>query len=128
MKPYLRSLCLLMILGLTSATAMAAPSATAGGVIKTYPIASHTAATVTPVEQLQSANQPLIVGVKVAPPFVIENHGHYSGLAIDLWQEVAADHGWKYVYKPYDLEGLLDAVSNSKVDVGLGAITATAAR
>ncbi len=128
MKPYLRSLCLLTILSLLSAIAMAAPPPTPGGVIKVYPIASGTAATVTPVEQLQSANQPLIVGVKVAPPFVIEDHGHYSGLAIDLWQEVAADHGWKYVYKPYDLEGLLDAVSDSKVDVGLGAITATAAR
>ncbi len=50
------------------------------------------------------------------------------GRASDLWQETAADHGWKYVYKPYDLEGLLDAVSHNKVDVGIGAITATAAR
>lgn len=128
MKPYLRSLSLMMILSLTSAIAMGAPPGTSNGVINTYPIASHTAATVIPAEQLQSANQPLIVGVKVAPPFVIEDDGHYSGLAIDLWQEVAADHGWKYVYKQYDLDGLLDAVSDSKVDVGLGAITTTAAR
>ncbi|MEO8809382.1 MAG: transporter substrate-binding domain-containing protein, partial [Rhodanobacter sp.] len=61
-------------------------------------------------------------------PFVIEDHGKYSGLAIDLWQEIAADHGWKYEYKPYDLDGLLQAVSDSQVDVGIGAITATAAR
>lgn len=71
----------------------------------------------------------LTVGVKVAPPFVIDdgNH-HYHGLAIDLWQEVAADHGWNYRFQPYDLDGLLDAVSDGTVDVGLGAITATAAR
>ena len=128
MKSYLRPLCLLLILSLMSAVAMAAPPPTSDGVIKVYPIAAGTAAIVTPVEHLQSANQPLIVGVKVAPPFVIDDHGHYSGLAIDLWQEVAADHGWKYVYKPYNLEGLLDAVSHDKVDVGLGAITATAER
>lgn len=70
----------------------------------------------------------LIVGVKVAPPFVIEKNDKYSGLAIDLWQEAAADHGWKYGYKQYDLDGLLNAVQHDDVDVGLGAITATADR
>ncbi len=118
----------LLILSMLTGMTFAAATALASPQIKVYPISSGTAATVTPAEQLQSADQPLIVGVKVAPPFVIEDHGHYSGLAIDLWQETAADHGWKYVYKPYDLEGLLDAVSASKVDVGIGAITATAAR
>ena len=128
MKPYVRSLCRLIILSLMCGMALAATPALAAAQIKVYPIAAGTAATVTPVDQLQSASQPLIVGVKVAPPFVIEDHGKYSGLAIDLWQQAAADNGWKYVYKPYDLDGLLDAVSESKVDVGIGAITATAAR
>lgn len=84
MKPYLRSLCLLMILPLMSGMAFAAAPALVSQQIKVHPIASGTAATVTPAAQLQSANQPLIVGVKVAPPFVIEDHGKYSGLAIDL--------------------------------------------
>ena len=128
MKSYLRSLCLLMILSLMCGIAFATAPALVSPQIKIYPIAARTAATVTPAAQLQSANQPLIVGVKVGPPFVIEDHGKYSGLAIDLWEKVAADHGWKYVYKPYNLEGLLDAVSNSKIDVGIGAIIATAAR
>ncbi len=119
---------LLLLMSLLANVAVVAAPAPAPSQVTVYPIASGTTATVTPVEQLQSASQPLIVGVKVAPPFVIEEHGHYRGLAIDLWQEVAADHGWKYVYKPYDLEGLLDAVGNSQVDVGLGAITATAER
>ncbi|ODV09339.1 MAG: hypothetical protein ABT19_14995 [Rhodanobacter sp. SCN 68-63] len=70
----------------------------------------------------------LTVGVKVAPPFVIDDHGRYRGLAIDLWEEAAADHGWTFHYRPYDLDGLLDAVDDGEVDVGLGAITATAAR
>ncbi len=85
--------------------------------------------TTTPASATPSSSRPLVVGVKVAPPFVIDdgNH-HYHGLAVDLWQEAAADHGWTYRYEPYDLEGLLDAVSSGKVDVGLGAITATAAR
>lgn len=128
MKPYLRPLCLLLILSLICGMASAAAPTGSSAVIKVFPIAAGTAASVTPADKLQSANQPLIVGIKVAPPFVIEDHGKYSGLAIDLWQEIAADHGWTYEYRPYDLEGLLDAVSDSKVDVGIGAITATAAR
>lgn len=70
----------------------------------------------------------LVVGVKVAPPFVMADHGQYKGLAIELWQDAARDHGWRYTYRQYDLEGLLDAVRDGKVDVGLGAITATSAR
>lgn len=34
--------------------------------------------------QTPSVQKMLTVGVKVAPPFVIEDHGHYSGLAINL--------------------------------------------
>ena len=75
-----------------------------------------------------AAPRTLVVGVKNAPPFVIGADGHYRGLSIDLWQEAAADHGWKYTYKAYDLNGLLKAVQQGKVDVALGAITATAAR
>ncbi|MCA9634016.1 MAG: transporter substrate-binding domain-containing protein [Myxococcales bacterium] len=75
-----------------------------------------------------SPERTLVVGVKVAPPFVIQEGDRYRGLAIDLWEEVAQDHGWKYSYKAYDLEGLLGAVEQQQVDVGLGAITATAER
>ncbi|MEP7187493.1 MAG: transporter substrate-binding domain-containing protein [Rhodanobacter sp.] len=91
-------------------------------------ISSAGAQTPAAATQTPPAQRTLTVGVKVAPPFVIEDHGRYSGLAIDLWQEVAADHGWKYSYRDYDLDGLLDAVSAGQVDVGVGAITATAAR
>ncbi|MEZ5566311.1 MAG: transporter substrate-binding domain-containing protein [Gammaproteobacteria bacterium] len=70
----------------------------------------------------------LTVGVTAAPPFVIVDGDNYRGLSIDLWQESANENGWAYVYKPYGLKGLLDAVSSGEVDVGIGAITATAER
>lgn len=75
-----------------------------------------------------TAEKTLIVGVKVAPPFVIADGKGYTGLAIDLWLETARDHGWQFEYRDYDLGGLLEAVSEGQVDVGLGAITATAER
>lgn len=93
----------------------------AGGPAVAQTTASSSSA-VSPVDKT------LMIGVKAAPPFVIAGDDGYKGLAIDLWQDAARDHGWKYEYRKYDLEGLLDAVREGKVDVGLGAITATAER
>ena len=70
----------------------------------------------------------LVVGVKVAPPFVIEQGDDYNGLAIDVWRDIAAERGWSFQFKRYDLKGLLDAVESSEVDVGIGALTVTAER
>lgn len=82
-----------------------------------------------PVSQpAASVSQPITVGVKISPPFVEHNDKGYSGLAIDAWKKAAAEHGWTYQFKQYDLKGLLDAVASDQVDVGLGAITATAER
>lgn len=72
--------------------------------------------------------KPLIVGVKTAPPFVIADGPGYRGLSVDLWKEAAAERGWEYEFREYDLHGLLEAVAHAEVDVGLGAITATAER
>ncbi|MGA9421135.1 MAG: transporter substrate-binding domain-containing protein [Rhodanobacteraceae bacterium] len=91
-------------------------------------IARPLAATEPPASAGPAPSRPLVVGVKVAPPFVIADGSGYRGLAVELWQEVAADHGWKYRYQRHDLDGLLNAVANNQVDVGLGAITTTAER
>lgn len=82
----------------------------------------------TPYVSSPVPDRELVVGVKVAPPFVMAKGNDYDGLAIDLWKDAARDHGWKFTYRQYDLDDLLDAVSSGKVDVALGAITATAAR
>lgn len=70
----------------------------------------------------------LHVGVKVAPPFVNKSGDSYGGLAIDVWTQIARERGWAFEYREYDLDGLLDAVSAGRVDLGIGAITATAQR
>ncbi len=82
----------------------------------------------TPIPPPAPDHPMLVVGVKVAPPFVISDGDSYRGLNIDLWQDVAHDNNWSYLYKAYDLEALLDAVSTGEVDVALGAITTTAQR
>lgn len=87
-----------------------------------------TGATAQSTRSSEAVSKPVLVGVKLAPPFVIEKDGLYSGLAIDLWEQAARENGWTWEYRQYELDELLDAVSEHQVDIGLGAITATAER
>ncbi len=109
------SLSLMLVLLTTSVGVFAEPSTSTSSSPAALPRTSETPRT-------------LVVGVKVAPPFVIERGDHYSGLAIDVWDDIATERGWKFRYQRYDLQGLLDAVETGHVDVGIGAITATAQR
>ena len=72
---------------------------------------------------------PLIVAVREAPPFVIdEGDGRWSGIAVELWEQVTEELGRESQYQLMDLEELLDAVEAGAVDAGLGALSITADR
>lgn len=70
----------------------------------------------------------LKVAVRVNAPFIMEKNGEYEGLAIDLWEEIAAELDRPYELYPLPLNGLLKEVENNNYDVGLGALTVTAER
>lgn len=71
----------------------------------------------------------LIVGTKPAPPFAIKGpDGEWSGISIDLWRDLAKNMGVTFELKEYDLKGLLDAVANGDIDIGIAAITLTPQR
>ncbi len=71
----------------------------------------------------------LIVGTKVAEPFVIKSpNGEWDGLAMNLWEKIAREMNVEYKIKQYDLEGLIDAVSKGEVDIGVSPMTITAER
>ncbi|XQW84526.1 transporter substrate-binding domain-containing protein [Thalassotalea piscium] len=80
------------------------------------------------IQSPSTATKTLVIGVKPAPPFAKVEDSNYSGLAIDLWKEIANEQGWDYRFQQYDLDGLLTATADAQIDVGLGAITATAER
>ncbi len=72
---------------------------------------------------------PLIVGTKIAPPFVVkESDGSLSGISIELWQRVAAELGLEYELKEVDLQQLLDGLQDGSLDVSVAALTVTAER
>jgi len=72
----------------------------------------------------------LVVGTKEAPPFAIkDDQGHWSGISIDLWQQVA--ERLKLRYRIVDLvsvNSLLENLEAGTVDVAVAAITVTPAR
>lgn len=71
----------------------------------------------------------LEVGVRIAPPFVMDQgDGRYGGVAIWLWERVAQANGWQYRYRPLGLTELFDALEQGELDIGLGALTVTAER
>lgn len=73
--------------------------------------------------------QPLTVGVMVSPPFVTEDNGKFTGLAIDLWEEVAAEKEWQFEYREYEtFRDLLDATDSGHVDLAMTNLTITQQR
>jgi len=76
-----------------------------------------------------SANETLVVGTKIARPFVMTGaDGKLTGLTVELWEKIAADLGIAYDYKDYDLDELLLAVAEGEVDIAVAALTITEAR
>ncbi|MDV7340145.1 transporter substrate-binding domain-containing protein [Terasakiella sp. A23] len=67
----------------------------------------------------------LKVGLWEIEPFVMKGpDGDWTGLAIEVWEEVARELGFDYHYVVYDHYGLLEAVKKGDVDVGLADIPA----
>lgn len=79
----------------------------------------------------QAADLPasIKVGILVLPPFVEQTTQGYGGMAIDLWQAVAAKIGVNYQYQVFDtVPALLDAVSAGRIDVIAGNLAVTEPR
>lgn len=76
-----------------------------------------------------AAEGELVVGVKEAPPFALRSpEGVWSGLAVELWRDLATRLERSFRLEPLDLEPLLDGVASGSLDAGLGALTVTGER
>ncbi len=71
----------------------------------------------------------VVVATRVLPPFIIEDGGNFSGFSADLWQELArrarVEFTWK---KTSNVKEILAAVETGAAQVGIAAISITAAR
>ncbi|MEJ2287516.1 MAG: transporter substrate-binding domain-containing protein [Deinococcales bacterium] len=79
-----------------------------------------------------AAATPLVVAVAECPPFVMAEGARYSGLAIYLWERVAAELGLAWEYQPYPLGELLQSFGGADppldADVAISCISVTVER
>lgn len=75
-------------------------------------------------EGFSEHHTPLAIGIHLDPPFVIEENGTYTGMAIELWQILADNLGQQYHYVTYpDFTALVDATEAGQVDVAVTNLT-----
>ncbi|WP_454856297.1 transporter substrate-binding domain-containing protein [Rhizobium binxianense] len=77
-----------------------------------------------------AANRAVNVGVYVSPPFVTaQEGGSYSGMAIDLWEAVAARLGLATHYVAYPTSrSLVEAMQKGEIDAAVTNLTITSKR
>lgn len=75
------------------------------------------------------ADDEVVVGIRVAPPFVIEEaDGSYTGITISLWEHIANELDITFRYEARDIEGLLNGVEDGSLFAAAAALTITAER
>src|SRR5690606_24745730 len=80
-------------------------------------------------QELPDAKQPARVGVYVSPPFVIEEKGRFTGMAVELWQALAEAQGLQSDYRVFPtVRALIDAAANDEIDVAVTNLTITQGR
>jgi ABC-type amino acid transport substrate-binding protein len=78
-------------------------------------------------EPRPGTGQKLVVGTKVAKPFAFKNaDGQWTGISIDLWNEINAQLGYEIEWREaQNTNELIDQVSRREIDVAIAAITMT---
>ncbi len=71
----------------------------------------------------------LSIGTKIAPPFVMkDSENNYTGLSIELWQQMSEQLGTEYEFKEADLASLLKGLNDQTFDMSIAAVTVSADR
>lgn len=78
----------------------------------------------------QSVDNTLIVGTKLAPPFVMQapDGSGYTGISIELWEALAKELGIQYRYQLRPLKELFTGLQDGTLDISVAGLTATASR
>ncbi|CCV04237.1 Ionotropic glutamate receptor [Mesorhizobium metallidurans STM 2683] len=79
--------------------------------------------------QAQQSSAPLNVGLFVNPPFVMKGNGRFTGMAVDLWEDLASKLGRQYHYVEFrTLHDLVEATASGKIDVAVTNLTINQSR
>jgi polar amino acid transport system substrate-binding protein len=77
----------------------------------------------------QQPSETLKIGVFVNPPFVMKQDGRYSGMAVELWEDLATKLGRQFGYVEFDtIQDLVQATAAGSIDVAVTNLTINQAR
>jgi polar amino acid transport system substrate-binding protein len=80
-------------------------------------------------QEMPPTKQPIRVGLYVSPPFVIQEKGHFTGMAVELWEVLAEAQGLQSKYQTFPtVRALIDAAANGDIDVAVTNLTITQGR
>jgi len=78
---------------------------------------------------IQAEEEPLVIGTRVVPPFVIKDEsGVYTGLTISLWEHIAGELDLNYSFREESIQGMIDGVSDGTLFASASALTITSER
>ncbi|WP_296705556.1 transporter substrate-binding domain-containing protein [Algoriphagus sp.] len=76
-----------------------------------------------------TSSDTLRVGVAGSQPFVFPNNMENRGIAMDLWEALAAKKNWVYSYKYFDqVEKAISELEKERLDLLIGPISITSSR
>ncbi len=71
----------------------------------------------------------LIVGVAGSEPFVFQSDPVDRGIAVEIWEDLAAEKDWNYTYKPFEtVNAALQSLTKGELDLVVGPISITSKR
>lgn len=74
-------------------------------------------------------DRPLTVLTRAVPPFAFQDDaGRWRGIAIELWEQIAADLALRYEYEAVSLPDMLARLERGEADAAEAALSVTAAR
>ncbi len=77
----------------------------------------------------QATETEYVIGVSETAPFAMKDSaGNWTGISIELWENIAKDSGIKYRYLDLPLKSNLTQLEKGDVDISLGAISITQQR
>ena len=77
----------------------------------------------------QQSSESLKIGVFVNPPFVMKKDGRYTGMAVELWEDLAAKLGRRFSYVEFEtVHDLVQATVAGSIDVAVTNLTINQAR
>ncbi len=76
--------------------------------------------------EVPAVKKKLVVGTKETPPFAMKDaDGHWTGISIDLWRQIAEELNLAYEWRELEQYALLTGIEDGSLDAVVANLTIT---